>query len=246
MENLGVSLIEKIAKSHKPIYLSNSNACAKFIANRHGFDVSKVQIISNGIETQLPKHDTKYWLQKIAKKEDETVYVMVANFFPEKNHMLLLKAWFQFCKTDLNQTKKLVLVGYSPDGKGLNEAKAFVYDNKISNVVFLESTDDIVGLLKICDVGILTSSSEGCPNCVLEYMMYKKLVVASRIEATEEIFGEDYEFFFDLEDSNSLHEVLKITTDSKLRTTISNENKERVISNYSVYKLKSEYKKLVK
>ena len=245
MENLGISLIEKIAKSHKPVYLSNSIAGAKFISERHDFHASKVQIISNGIEAQNPKKDNAYWHQKISKKEGETIYAMVANFFPEKNHIFLLKAWIRFCKNDLNQEKKLVLVGYSPDGKGLNEAKAFVYDKKVSNVIFLESTDDIIGLLKICDVGILTSSSEGCPNCVLEYMMYEKLAVVSRIEATQEIFGEDYPFYCDLNDLNSLENALQKTTDQELADEWVQNNKALVLQNYSIQKLKSSYNQLV-
>jgi glycosyltransferase involved in cell wall biosynthesis len=245
MESLGISLVEKIAKSNRPIYLANSIACAKFISTRHGFKESEVQIISNGIELKEPKNDIEYWSQKISKKNSELIYVMVANFFTEKNHLYLLKAWLKFCEDDKGQPKKLVLVGYSPNSSGLNEAKAFVYDYNIYNVVFLESTDDIIGLLNVCDVGVLTSSSEGCPNSVLEYMLYEKIAVVSKIAATEEIFGDDYEFFCDLENTDSLVQVLQKTTDHQLCLDQVKINKDRVLKKYSILKLKSAYNKLL-
>ena len=134
MESLGISLVEKIAKSNKPIYLANSNVCAKFISTRHGFKESEVQVISNGIELKVPKKNVEYWSKKISKKNGELIYVMVANFFPEKNHLYLLKAWLKFCEISMGKPKKLVLVGYSPNSSVLNEIKAFVYDYNISNV----------------------------------------------------------------------------------------------------------------
>jgi glycosyltransferase involved in cell wall biosynthesis len=245
MEALGVSIIEKIAIRSKPSYLSNSIGGAEFIAKRHNIEVNSIGVISNGIEESKIKNDSSFWERRIKLQKDELVFVMVANFFPEKNHPFLLSSWQKFNEQFPNEKLKLVLVGYSPNNWGLFESKSIAFDHQMDNVVFLESSDDIPGLLKQCDIGLLTSSSEGCPNSVLEYMLSGKPAIVSEIKATTEIFGNDYPLFCDLNDENSLVDSLAKTLDPEFRAKIAEENRQLVKEKYSIDNLKLAYQKLI-
>jgi glycosyltransferase involved in cell wall biosynthesis len=245
-ETIGFTLAEKIAVHQKPQYLSNATGSAEFISKRHNIGLTKVQVIHNGILPEEPKNSQAYWNAKIDRKPNELIFIQVANFYPEKNHAYLLRGWHQFVnrnKSNLNM--RLLLVGYAPNNKCINEAKAIAFDYSLNNVEFWESTNDISGLLSIADVGVLTSSSEGCPNIVLEYMYAKLPVVLSRIKATEEILGTDYPLFCELSDEATLSEAFNKALDKSLTKKLIVYNYEKVIINYNVSKLQSKYVELV-
>jgi glycosyltransferase involved in cell wall biosynthesis len=245
METIGVSLVERIAIRSKPLYLSNSIGGAEFIAKRHNIELNSVGVISNGIEKSKIKNDNSFWESKIKLQKNELVFIMVANFFPEKNHPFLLSSWQKFNTQFPDEQLKLVLVGYSPNNVGLFESKSIAFDHQMSNVVFLKSSDDITGLLQLCDVGLLTSSSEGCPNSVLEYMLSEKPAIVSEIKATIEIFGNDYPLFCDLDDEGSLVDALAKTLNPEFRARIAEQNKKLVKEKYSIDNLKLAYQKLI-
>lgn len=245
MERIPINAIEKIAIKMKPKYLSNSKAGAKFIGKRHGFTEKQVKVIKNGIIVSQPIKTESEWRIELGISSEDLCYVMVANLYPEKNHGYLLEGWSKFC--DLNPTisLKLILVGYSSKEIGLFSVKAKAYDLHLKNVIFLNSTNDISGLLQICSIGILTSESEGCPNSVLEYMYWRKPAIVSKIDATIEIFGNDYPLFCDLNDIESLVSVLNKTLNNSLTNRISINNKIKIDSDYTIESLTENYLKLL-
>ena len=123
-----------------------------------------------------------------------------------KNHLYLIQAWKLFTQKYLNY--KLVLVGYAPNEIHLNKAKALVYDLGLNNVIFLNSENDISGLLSVANIGILVSSSEGCPNTILEYMHAKVPVIASDISPVKEVLGTNYPYLVDLNNTKDLKDKL--------------------------------------
>lgn len=245
MERIPINAIEKLAMKMKPKYLSNSQAGAKFIANRHVFSEKQVNVINNGIVANQPKKTEDQWRKELNISSEDVCYVMVANLYPEKNHEYLLEAWSKFCKFNATLPLKLILVGYSSQEIGLLRVKAKVYDLNLKNVIFLKSTNDISGLLQICSVGILTSESEGCPNAVLEYMYWKKPAVVSNIPATQQVFGSDYPLFCELNNTESLVKALEKTLDKSFSERISLENKAKVESEYTIENLTQNYLKLL-
>jgi glycosyltransferase involved in cell wall biosynthesis len=227
----------------KPTYLSNSIAGAEYIISRHNLG-DKVEVIKNGVEVAMPKQSVEDWKQKLLV-QSELIYTMVANFYPEKNHMYLIDGWNLFNEKFPTISKKLVLVGYAPDEKFLWRAKANVFDRGLDNIIFLDSSDDISGLLSVTNVGILTSECEGCPNSVLEMMKSKVPVIVSKIPATEEIFEASYPLFCELGDPNSLLLALEKTLSNHLISDVVNKNFKNVNSNYNFAVLKRNYLNLV-
>lgn len=246
LEHNGFSIVEKIAKKMKPEYIGNSKACTNYIENRHQLNKDSLQVIHNGIELIEPKNDTNYWIKLTQKEEGELIYTMVANFYPEKNHFFLLKAWKIFTEKHLDKKLKLVLIGYIPSEHHFNKIKTFAFDYQITNILFLPSTNDVAGLLKVSDYGLLTSSSEGCPNSVLEYMLNQKLAIISKIPATEEIFPDNYPFFCDLGDSNTLVNCFENSLNHYLVDKSVKENHQLVVEKFNMKSLVDKYDELFK
>ncbi len=82
--------------------------------------------------------------------------VCVANFRPEKDHATLLSAMRIVARH--NPKAHLLLLGNGSDPGELPP-----------NVTWLGSRSDVPAVLKACDVGVLSSRSEGMPLALLEY-----------------------------------------------------------------------------
>jgi glycosyltransferase involved in cell wall biosynthesis len=241
MERIPVNAIEKLAIKMKPSYLSNSISGAKFISNRHQKDSNSVKVISNGVVIKEPQKTKEQWKTQLQLNESDLCYVMVANLYPEKNHDYLLGGWKTFCSENEGLSLKLILVGYSSQEIGLLRIKSKAYDLNLNNIIILDSSNDISGLLQICNAGILTSESEGCPNAVLEYMHWNKPAIVSKIDATEEIFDKNYLLFCDLKDPQTLVQALNNSLNSETMTNLTIENKQIIKERYSVSRLIQEY-----
>lgn len=244
LEQVPLNFIEKLALKAKPKYLSNSIAGAQFVAKKHGLNIGRVQVIPNGINPSKPINNELYWRDKLNVEKGEKLFVQVANFYPEKNHLYIIKAWHHFMQDNPSLKVRLLFIGYAPNNQHINAAKALVFDLKLTNVQFEESTNDVSGLLQIADVGLLASSSEGCPNIVLEYMYAKVKTVVSKIPATVEIFGNDYPLFCDLNDEltlvKTLHKIVEYSDDELV-----SQNYELVQQKYAIERLQSSYNSLV-
>ena len=241
IERIPINAIEKLAIKMKPSYLSNSISGAKFISNRHKKDLNSVKVISNGAVINEPQKTKVQWQTKLQLKESDLCYAMVANLYPEKNHGYLLEGWKTFCSENKELSLKLILVGYSSQEIGLLRIKSKAYDLKLNNIIILDSSNDISGLLQVCNAGILTSENEGCPNAVLEYMQWNKPAIVSKIAATQEIFNDNYLLFCDLKDPKTLAKSLKNSLKIELMTNLIFENKQILKERYSVSRLIQEY-----
>lgn len=242
LEKLGVSKLESLAKLMKPDYIANSNVCASFIAKRHKLEVSKVQVIRNGVNKEgLDKKSSWDEIEKITK--DKLVFAMVANFYPEKKHVNMLKAWSEATNNDPG--KLLIFVGYSPNEIYILKAKATAYDLELNNVLFLPSSNNIDSLLKNTDVGVLISESEGCPNSVLEYMKYSLPVIASDIPAIQEVFSNQNPLLKNLNDINGLAQAIEQCFNEEFRDQLGIENYKLVNSRFAMRELSSNYLNLL-
>jgi glycosyltransferase involved in cell wall biosynthesis len=176
-------------------------------------------------------------------KNGTLLYTYVANYYPEKNHEIVLKGWAEF-SASVNENVKLVLLGYAPKPELEWKIKALLFDLNISNVLMLSSTNDIPGLLGVVSVGIQGSISEGCPNSTLEYLLYETLPIVSKIDAHKEIFGENYLGYFSVDSSSELAEILKNTLSEDWRNKIREKN-IGIINRYSIEKLSESYTNLI-
>lgn len=115
--------------------------------------------------------------------------VCVAQFRPEKDHITLLLAMKHVVRQI--PTAHLFLVGTSPDPARLELIRKEILKQGLGqSVSLLGQRNDIPTILNACDIGVLSSVSEGLPLALLEYGMAELPAVATNTGQCAEVLDE--------------------------------------------------------
>lgn len=118
--------------------------------------------------------------QTVLKGNDGKRIVCLANLRHPKNHILLLKAFKKNLNTESNWS--LHLIGEDFNDAYSNRIKTYIIENELEERVFLYGLkQDVKYVLSQCDIGALSSSSEGLPLSLVEYGLAKLAVVATNV-----------------------------------------------------------------
>jgi glycosyltransferase involved in cell wall biosynthesis len=106
--------------------------------------------------------------------------ICVANLRPVKNHLLLLRSFLLLRQDHPDWT--LHLVGSYQNDAYYESVKKFIEQNKLQSHVFIYGLlDEVLSVLKQCDIGVLSSHHEGLPLALLEYGMAGLGVVCTNV-----------------------------------------------------------------
>lgn len=112
--------------------------------------------------------------------------VCLANLFPVKDHPTLLRAMLQLIQKA--PKAHLFLVGTSDDVAYLKNIESEIETSRlIHHVTLLGYRNDIMSILSACDIGVLSSKSEGFPMVLLEYGIAGLPTVATQVGQCPEI-----------------------------------------------------------
>lgn len=190
-----------IQKAYKPVVCSNT--LKETFIERSRIDLS---VIQNGVDTEkfYPINDSK---KKILREQlgiplDKNILISVGSLINRKSPEVVIKG---FLNSNLSKNYVLLLGGSGPL---LEKCKELVRTN--SNVILLDSIDNVNEYLQISDYFISASQSEGLPNTVLEALAVGLPVVLSDIKPHLEIldFDSNAGFLFRKNDINKLIEEL--------------------------------------
>ena len=212
---------ERLSRNMKVNYLANSIASARSISKRHAVSQKDIQVIYNVMD---------FSSSDIIKQKKSTIdIIMVANFFEEKDHFTLIKAFHELVMQHLNLDLKLHLVGTAPgESRRLLEVKAMAFDLGLcKKVVFHGVVSDVKSMLLQMDIGVLSTYSEGFSNSIMEYMDAGLPVVASAIGPNLEALTElNKAFLFEVEHVDELASKFEILIlDENLRREIGAKNR---------------------
>lgn len=181
--NLGYSytfkerLLLKVANRYPQRWLANSQAVADTISRLEAIDPSCFDVIYNGVEIPaLDVADTQ------AAVDANQRVVMVANLRPVKAVDTLIRAAAIVIKSVPNV--RFAVVGDGPQRTSLVKLAAEL--SLTGQINFMGSTNDVRGALRGATVGVLTSTSEGFSNAILEYMCAGLPVVATDVGGNRE------------------------------------------------------------
>jgi glycosyltransferase involved in cell wall biosynthesis len=105
----------------------------------------------------------------------------VANLRPQKDHVTLIRAMALVVKQVPNAHLLLIGSRNGPDDTH-DLVRRHIHEFGLEpNVSLLGRRDDVADVLSVCDVGVLSSVSEGCPLALLEYGMSGLPVVATSV-----------------------------------------------------------------
>ena len=109
----------------------------------------------------------------------------MANLRPPKDQVTLVRAIARVART--HAQVQLLLVGHDGGGYG-DEVRAEVERQGVgANVALLGLRTDVASLLAACDIGVLSSTSEGTPLAVIEYGLAGLPVVATDVGEVAEV-----------------------------------------------------------
>lgn len=160
--------------------------------------------------------------------------VCVANIRLQKDHLTLLRALAQVVKVE--PQAHLFLVGAENDPHLASQARQESQRLGLaSNVSWMGPREDVPLILENCDIGVLSSVSEGFPVVLLEYGRAGLAVVATQVGACAEILNDGEAGILVRPSSpDSLAVVLlRLLKTPALRTQLGERISERVKKNYS-------------
>jgi glycosyltransferase involved in cell wall biosynthesis len=115
--------------------------------------------------------------------------VCVANLRSEKDHLTLLRAMALVIRQV--PTAHLLLAGATIDRSYVDLLHNEISRNGLSqNVSLLGQRQDVEAMLRACDIGVLSSASEGLPLALMEYGMAGLPVVATRVGQCAEVLDQ--------------------------------------------------------
>ena len=175
----------RIAHSLASKVICVSNAVADVVRQKEGVKDEKITVVQNGIDLSKIYNSEYSGLRKadIGIKEDDFVVNMTASFSWVKNHQFLLDAVPEIIKR--NPKIKFLLVG---DGELKLDMQSKVKSLDLeNNIIFLGKRMDSQDLLKISNIALNLSFSEGSSNVILEAMALGKPVIATDIKGNREL-----------------------------------------------------------
>jgi glycosyltransferase involved in cell wall biosynthesis len=197
------------AMENKPCVVTNSNHARlkfqKLYGNKYKFNL---RTIYNGISIREIDSNIN-WKNFFGLTDIEFVAVAIANFYTEKDYDTLFKAWKVFC--DANITKPILVVAGDEGLDGYRAKYELIVKNLgiNENVKFLGRSPYNIELLKIANIKILSSISEGQPNVVIETLGVGTAFTGTNIDGIKEVLGDGYPIpLFEIGNYIKLSEIL--------------------------------------
>ncbi|MCF6351462.1 MAG: glycosyltransferase family 4 protein [Cyclobacteriaceae bacterium] len=161
----------------------------------------------------LAKNELK---KQLGIKEQDILFLYIAEFIPRKNHLLIFKSLSKIISQ--NSKVKILFAG----GASSEQAKMKLLAQNagfLERVVFLGYQNNIAQFINIADVGVSSSTAEGLPIGILEIMYMGKPVIASNIRGHNEIINDNQNgFLFKLDNPDKfISTVLELANNKYFR-----------------------------
>lgn len=158
---------------------------------KYGVPEKKIEVIYNGVDIDrfknIPEENKLALKISLGIKEGEKVVGTIGALKVEKGHTYLLKAAQKVLK-DYKAVKFLIVGdGYLREDLE-NEVKYLGIEN---NVIFTGYRNDVPELLSIMDIFVLPSLKEGLPMVLLEAMIARCKIIATKVGAIETVINKD-------------------------------------------------------
>ncbi|MCX5633545.1 MAG: glycosyltransferase family 4 protein [Phycisphaerae bacterium] len=181
-------LLDRLTSQWVDCYVANGQYLTDEIVNRSKVNPDKVITVLNGRDPIGPP-DEPY-----GKPEEPLParIAMIANFMQGKGHDCLLKALAALKRKNLIVKTRLIggelgIIGSSKQNTISAIKKLAAKLGVLDQIEFYGYTKDVFNALAGIPVVVLPSDSEGVPNCILEAISLRKLVIASNTGGVSEI-----------------------------------------------------------
>ncbi len=198
-----------------------------------GTPPEKITLVHNGVDVaRFSCADGQRLREQLGITDAYLLLGIVARLSKEKDHQTLLRAVYQ-----LNQAgRKVVLVVV---GQGELQDRLAEQVSRLElegSVHFFGVRDDIPQILAGIDIFVLSSTTEGMSNAILEAMASAKPVVATRVGGNPELVGEgETGYLVPAGNDMAMAEAIgKLADDPAMRLRMGSAGQQRVEQLYSV------------
>jgi glycosyltransferase involved in cell wall biosynthesis len=180
-------VLDNLARKRVDLITCNAEAIRTYLIEVEHVLPEKTALIYNGLvparRTRPDEVSIEAARRDIGAPEGACIVICVANFFPDKQHQILLEA-FSRAREEVPELF-LVLVGQGPLDRKIRRSIRQMGLDGVSRII----TDRLDPLPLLCatDVAALTSSREGCSNALMEAMAMGLPVVASEAGGNGEL-----------------------------------------------------------
>ena len=155
-----------------------SHATRREFATRLGVDESQFAVIPNGVPPV--EGDAAAVRREFAIAASDCVLLAVGTLERHKGHQILLEALDRLVTAGLDAPWKLIIVG-GRGGDQHDSLRAYIREAKLDDrVTIVTNRSDVADLLALADVFVMPSLVEGLPMALLEAMIARKPIIASR------------------------------------------------------------------
>ena len=169
------------------------------------------------------------------KGENGKRILCLANLRPQKDHLTLLKAFEEVIKVHSDWT--LHCVGKDFKDEYSNKLSQYIKDNNLGNHIYsYGSCSDIKHILSQCEIGVLSSKSEGLPISLLEYALAKLAVITTDVGDCNLIINSDnIGSLINPSDEEALKNAIIVYIENKSkRNVVAEKLHSHVVQNFSM------------
>lgn len=236
--------IEKVATPFCDKIICISDAEKQSALDKKICREDKLQVIYNGVDIEAYENGVHGAVQRedLNIPEDAFVVGMVGRMSPQKAPDVFIK--MAKLVKDKVPNAHFIIVG---NGNLETEIRRYAEDNGFSNNIHITGwVDNPMSYVELFDVACLLSRWEGFGLALPEYMMAKKPIVASRIDAIPNIIQDgENGLLVEVDDANGASEaVMRIYREDGLREKLVTQGVKDVYEKFNVRRVADEHKKL--
>lgn len=234
--------------------VSCSKGLLEWLAETQKLDVSKFQMIYNGVDTKRLEYTGETLKEELNLPEDSFLLGIVSHFYsePRKDQITLCKAFVKVA--DELPNAHLILVGRiekGAEGKYAECVKIAQENNLQNRIHFLGERKDLAKIVHSLDLYIFSSLHEGLPISLMEAMLVRKACILSDIPPHLEVSqnGEFTEVFQTQNVDDLAEKLIKTAKNDEFRKNMTsrayNFAKETFSIKAHLQNLKELYEKII-
>ncbi len=180
LQNMFFKFIDRFIYSQYKKIICITPSVKAVLENKLRIPSNKLEVIQNGVDLNKIEGSSSASRSEFSYLDTDKLIVMVAGFRVEKDHSTVVKALsllpFHF---------KLIFIGAGPK---TNEVRDLVRELNLQNrVQFLGVRGDVYSLLKMSDLGVLSSHWEGFGLAAVESMACGLPTIASDVNGLRQV-----------------------------------------------------------
>lgn len=231
-----MGLLERVLIRFTECVICNAEAIRRDLIDRVGLPEQKVMTIRNGVVIRsspgpVERHSAR---RLIGASENEIVVGTIAGLAARKNLTMLIRA-ASLCQA--GTPLRFCVVGGGPDEKTLRTA---IRDHAVEGrFTLLGEREDAWTLLAGFDLFVLSSSTEGLPNALMEAMVAGLPCVCTDVGGCRELVehGETGYLVNPGDERELADRIVELAGDASLRSIMGVAGRKRIADGYSVERL---------